>query len=114
MYSACKPIGLACIAPVIAAAVFGKMNIHPKLTIGQDPGTADAINRMGGQHHNVGPADVCVDEANRIVTTPCYMNDVGPWTVYQGAEKMVEEVLRLAGESASVVHDHMAANHAVK
>src|SRR4029079_13788248 len=48
-----------------------------------------------------------VHEANKLVTTPCYMNDVGPWTVSQGAEKMVEEVLRLTGAVASMVRQHM-------
>jgi enhancing lycopene biosynthesis protein 2 len=108
MHDAKKPIGLACIAPVIAAKVFGAMNLKPKLTIGNDPAVADAINKMGGEHHEVGPAEIFIDEANRIVTTPCYMNDVGPWTVYQGAEKMVEEVLRLAGDITAGVRQHMA------
>jgi enhancing lycopene biosynthesis protein 2 len=108
MHAARKPIGLACISPVLAAAVFGKMNRKPKLTIGSDPGTADAINKMGGEHHNVGPTEVMIDEENRIVTTPCYMNDVGPWVVYQGAEKMVEEILRMTGDTASMVRSHLA------
>jgi enhancing lycopene biosynthesis protein 2 len=94
MHKAKKPIGLACIAPVIAAKVFGELNLKPKVTIGTDAGTATAINKMGGEHQNTGLTDICVDESNRIVTTPCYMNDVGPWTVYQGVEKMVEEVLK--------------------
>jgi enhancing lycopene biosynthesis protein 2 len=107
MHAAGKPIGLACISPVLAAAVFGKdLNLKPKLTIGKDPGTAAAINAMGGEHHNVGPAAVHVDERNRLVTTPCYMNDVGPWTVYQGAEKLVEEVLRLTGKTSSASRGH--------
>lgn len=97
MYAAKKPIGLACIAPVLAARVLGKHSPH--LTIGTDRGTADAIQSMGGKHVNTDPTGVCVDEANRLVTTPCYMNDVGPWTVYQGAEKMVAEVLRMVGNS---------------
>jgi enhancing lycopene biosynthesis protein 2 len=97
MNQAKKPIGLACIAPVLAARVLGEMGLNPKLTIGTDKGTADAIIAMKAQHQNVGPTEVCVDEANRLVSTPCYMNHVGPWTVYQGAEKMVEEVLRMAG-----------------
>lgn len=108
MHAAKKPIGLACISPVIAAAIFGRMNRKPRLTIGSDPGTAAAINKMGGEHHNVGPTEVHVDEENRIVTTPCYMNDVGPWVVYQGAEKMVEEVLRMTGDPASVVRSNLA------
>ena len=97
MHRAGKPIGLACIAPVIAASVLGKLGKNPKVTIGADKGTADAIETMQAQHQDTGPADICIDEINRLVTTPCYMNNVGPWTVYQGAEKMVEEVLRMAG-----------------
>ena len=36
-----------------------------------------------------------MDERNRIVTTPCYMNDVGPWTVFQGAKRVGEGVPRM-------------------
>jgi enhancing lycopene biosynthesis protein 2 len=108
MHAARKPIGFACISPVIAAAVFGRMNLHPRLTVGSDPATAEAINKMGGEHHNVGWTEVHVDEENRLVSTPCYMNDVGPWVVYQGAERMVEEILRLTGDPASVMRGHLA------
>jgi enhancing lycopene biosynthesis protein 2 len=93
---------------VIAAKIFGEMGLRPKLTIGTDAGTAEKINQMGAEHHDTGPTDIYVDETNRIVTTPCYMNDVGPWIVYQGAEKLVEEVLRLAGDVAAGVRQHMA------
>jgi enhancing lycopene biosynthesis protein 2 len=96
MHAAGKPVGLACIAPVLAAKILG--NESPQLTIGTDKGTADAIRSMGGRHVDTEPTGVCVDERNRLVTTPCYMNDVGPWVVYQGAERMVEEVLRMAGK----------------
>ena len=95
MHGAGKPIGLACIAPVIAARFFGGRGATPRLTIGTDRTTAAAIEKMGGRHQDTDPTGVCVDEDNRLVTTPCYMNDVGPWTVYQGAEKMVEQVLRM-------------------
>jgi len=95
MHAARKPIGLACISPVLAAKILGGHG--PRLTIGTDKGTADAIRKMGGTHVDTEPTGVCVDEQTRVVTTPCYMNDVGPWVVYQGAERMVEEVLRMAG-----------------
>lgn len=97
MHQAGKPIGLACIAPVIAASVFGAVGLSPQLTIGDDPRTADAINALGGVHHPTGPADIHIDEKNRLVTTPCYMNDVGPWIVHQGADRMVEAVLKMVG-----------------
>jgi enhancing lycopene biosynthesis protein 2 len=88
MHTARKPIGLACIAPILAAKVLGKH--QPQLTIGTDRGTADAIQSMGGKHINTDPTGVCIDETNRLVTTPC------SWTIYQGAEKMVDEVLKMA------------------
>jgi len=96
MAKAGKPVGLACIAPVLAARVLGKEGRKPKVTIGSDKATADAISAMNAQHQVTGPVDICVDEANRLVTTPCYMNNVGPWVVFQGADKMVEQVLRMA------------------
>jgi enhancing lycopene biosynthesis protein 2 len=115
MHAARKPIGLACIAPVLAAAVFGTVAstgaapAHPpRLTIGTDAETARNIEAMGALHQPVGPTEVVVDEDNRLVTTPCYMNDVGPWIVYQGAERMVEEVLRLTGDISSMVRGHLA------
>ena len=95
MHAAGKPVGLACVAPVLAAKILGQHS--PQLTIGTDKGTADAIRSMGGKHVDTDPTGVCIDERNRLVTTPCYMNDVGPWVVFQGAERMVEEVLRMAG-----------------
>jgi enhancing lycopene biosynthesis protein 2 len=107
MHQAKKPIGLACIAPVVAARVFGEMGLSPKLTIGTDAATADAIRKMGAEHHDVGPADIYVDQTHRLVSTPCYMNEVGPWIVFEGAERMVEEVLRLAGDVAAGVRQHM-------
>jgi enhancing lycopene biosynthesis protein 2 len=98
MHQAHKPIGLACIAPVIAARVFGKLGLKPTLTIGTDPTTAAAIESMGGKHQNVGETDIAIDEKNRLVSTPCYMNTVGPATVFEGASKMVEAVLRMCGD----------------
>jgi enhancing lycopene biosynthesis protein 2 len=97
MVKAKKPVGLACIAPVLAARVLGTAGLKPKLTIGTDKATADAIRAMKAEHQSTGETDIYVDEHNHLVTTPCYMNNVGPWIVYQGADKMVEQVLRMAG-----------------
>ena len=96
MHTAKKPIGLACIAPALAAAVFGPKGLEPTITIGTDPGTANTLQAMGAKHHNTSPTGICVDAANKIVTTPCYMTASGPWEVFQGAQKLVEEVLKLA------------------
>jgi enhancing lycopene biosynthesis protein 2 len=107
MHAAKKPIGAACIAPVLLAKVLGGKGAQPKLTIGTDAKTASALEEMGARHVETGPVEICQDEENRLVTTPCYMNDVGPWTVFQGAERMVEEVLKMAGDPASLIRGQL-------
>jgi enhancing lycopene biosynthesis protein 2 len=90
MHDAKKPIGFACIAPVIAARLF-----HATVTIGNDTATAAAIEKMGGRHVDRGETDIHIDESNRIVTTPCYMYDSTPARVFEGARKMVEAVVKI-------------------
>jgi enhancing lycopene biosynthesis protein 2 len=77
------------IAPVIAARLLGAT-----VSIG-GAATAAPIAHMGGTHRPAGPMHFCVDEARKIVTTPCYMYDSTPWQVFQGADRMVEAVLTL-------------------
>ena len=89
-----KPIGALCIAPVILARVFGP-DLHPELTIGSDSGTAEKLEAMGARHVKCGATDVCVDRRNKMVTTPCYMLAGSIKEVAEGAEKLVEELLRL-------------------
>lgn len=97
LHDAGKPIGLACIAPVIAARLFGNANPKPKLTIGTDPSTAGAVEKMGATHVRADETGVVVDPQHKLVTTPCYMHHVGPWTVFQGASKLVDELMKLMG-----------------
>ncbi|MFH1418808.1 MAG: isoprenoid biosynthesis glyoxalase ElbB [Planctomycetota bacterium] len=96
MLAAKKPVGAICIAPAMLARIVGKKDLHPKMTIGNDPGTADAINKMGCRHVNCAATDMVCDEAHKIVTTPAYMIAKGPAEVFEGIGKLVREVLRLA------------------
>lgn len=98
VHAAKKPMGFACIAPVIAAKVLGEAGCNPKLTLGADDSMTQTLKQLKATHVNVEPAEVCIDEINKIVSTPCYMNNVGPWIVFQGAGKMVDEVIRLMGK----------------
>jgi enhancing lycopene biosynthesis protein 2 len=67
----------------------------PQVTIGNDGGTAAAIESMGGVHAVCGVADICVDENNRIVTTPAYMLGPDIKDVAMGIEKLVNKVISL-------------------
>lgn len=70
MHKAGKPVGLICIAPTMAAKIFGA---GVECTIGKDAETAAAIEAMGGKHI-VCPVDKAViDTRNKLVTTPAYM-----------------------------------------
>lgn len=93
MHAAKKPIGAWCIAPALLAVALKEA--HPRLTIGDDAGTAKVLESMGAKHANTSVTGVCVDEANRIVTTPAYMFDARIGEVAQGIEKAVGEVLRM-------------------
>ena len=96
MHAAGKPIGAACIAPALVAALFGK-DLHPAVTIGSDAGTAAALQSMGARHQECAVTGSVVDSANRIVTTPAYMCHARISEVSRGIEDMVTQVLSLAG-----------------
>jgi enhancing lycopene biosynthesis protein 2 len=93
MHAARKPIGAWCIAPAVLAAALKES--HPQLTIGDDPGTAKALEAMGARHVVCPVTEMRVDEANRIVSTPAYMYDARIGEVASGIEKAVAELLRL-------------------
>ena len=97
-HAAGKPIGAICIAPGLIARVLG--GSAPALTIGNDAGTAGAIEACGATHKECPVDEFVVDEANKIVTTPAYM--LGPTIrhVAAGIEKCVSEVLRLAAPAS--------------
>jgi enhancing lycopene biosynthesis protein 2 len=91
IHSQGKPIGFICIAPVIAAKTLGDGKI--KLTIGDDPGTAKAINEMGGVHVNCSTEDCLIDREHKVVSTPAYMLGPNIAKVFAGIEKLVITVI---------------------
>jgi enhancing lycopene biosynthesis protein 2 len=94
MKQAGKPIGAICISPVILARLFGAGG-SPKVTIGTEPETANAIEAMGAEHMGCPVDDFVVDEQAKIVTTPAYMLAHNIRECADGIEKLVVEVLRL-------------------
>lgn len=84
-----KPIGALCISPVIFAKVFGDVEV----TIGQDPGTAEAIEKLGATHVKTTHGEVIIDEKNNLYTTPCYMLDASILDIAEGASNIVKVML---------------------
>ena len=89
MREAGKPIGALCISP----AVIAKLVPGTNLTIGQDAGTAEAVVAMGCSHTATMHGEIVIDEANKVVSTPCYMLDSRIDQIYEGANKLVKAVL---------------------
>lgn len=90
-----KPIGLCCIAPVLAARIFGTDMGGPgcTVTIGADAGVAKAITAMGSRNEPRKVTETVTDAPNRLVTTPAYMCDAQPHEVFEGVGTMVEGTL---------------------
>lgn len=88
-----KPIGALCISPAIVAKVLEGVRV----TIGQDTGTAGAINKMGGSHINTNHGEVTVDDDFKVATTPCYMLDATIVDIADGAMNVTKAVFDMIG-----------------
>lgn len=86
-------IGAMCIAPVILAKVLANKRV--RVTIGFERDTANAIEKMGARHHSKEATEICVDEENRVVTTPCYMMAKSISEVRQGTKNLVDKIIEL-------------------
>ncbi len=86
-----KPIGALCIAPAIIARILEGAVV----TIGNDEGTANAIEAMGAKHQTRTHGEVTIDEKYKIVTTPCYMLDATISQIAEGAENVVKTIIEM-------------------
>lgn len=94
MVASQKPVGALCIAPATLARALAAH--RPEMTIGHDMGTAAALERMGATHHACDVDEICVDERNKIITSPAYMLGPGIKDIAVGIEKLVARVLAMA------------------
>lgn len=97
-HAAGKPIGLCCIAPVLAAKVLGAKAGGPgcEITLGAQGPAAAAVEQMGARHIVKNVRESHTDARNKIVTSPAYMYDEAtPAEVFEGIGKMVEGMVDL-------------------
>jgi len=87
-----KPIGALCIAPAVIAKILGKVDV----TIGNDPGTAGAIEAMGGKHVPATHGEIVIDRNYKVVTTPCYMLDATIDQIETGAKNVIKTILSMS------------------
>ncbi|XP_076057782.1 glutamine amidotransferase-like class 1 domain-containing protein 3, mitochondrial [Oratosquilla oratoria] len=100
-HAAKKPIGLCCIAPMLAAKVFGD---GVSITLGKSDdgsgkwpygGSIEAAKALGASPVEKSVEEVNVDEANKIVTTPAFMFEGKFHEIHDGVSKMVNAVIGL-------------------
>ena len=87
-----KPAAYACIAPALAAKVYGNQT---KMTIGNDNDTANALNALGACHVDCAVDEVVVDNDAKLVTTPAYMMEDIISEAHASISKMVSTVLAM-------------------
>jgi len=85
------PLGGICISPVMLAKVIGK----GMMTVGNSEETGSHLESMGAEFSPQDSVDICVDEENKIVTAPAYMNDASILEVSVGIEKLVKAMISL-------------------
>lgn len=85
-----KPIGAMCITPALIAKILGDVNV----TIGNEKATVDIIQAFGATHIETTHGDVVFDEDNIVFTTPCYMLDATITDIDDGANNIVDAMLK--------------------
>ena len=90
-----KPIGAMCIAPVVVALVLGphKRATPLAMTIGTDPNTARDLGILAVKHMDARADQICIDDANNLVTTPAWMSATSVAECEVGITKLVNEVV---------------------
>ena len=89
-----KPVAAVCIAPAVLAKVLGSE--APRLTIGNDRGTASALEAMGAQHVDCPVREMVVDQERKIISSPAYMLATRISEAADGIEKTVKALIEMA------------------
>ena len=91
MHRAGKPVGAMCISPILLAEAIEGV----ELTLGDLCGASEAAEKRGAKHQVTTHGEVIVDRKNKVATTPCYMLDATIAQVAEGAENIVDALLKL-------------------
>jgi len=98
-----KPIALCCIAPILAAKVFGSSG-GVTLTLGMTgdkdkwpfADAVEAARSMGANVVEATVADVVVDPDTKVITTPAYMYNGQFHEIQDGVKNMVDAMVEVS------------------
>lgn len=92
-HAAGKPLGFLCLAPILAAILFGAQGL--RYTLGDDEELAATLSRFGAQHVKCAATGAVTDTKLKIVTTPAYMLAERLSELEAGVTQLVSELLKL-------------------
>lgn len=104
-----KPVGSMCIASVVVALALRTREVGsaPILTIGNDLKTLTVMESWGARHQAVNVDQICIDEANKLVSTPAFMLASSPAQAEVGINKLVAQVLAMATKNSDELRDNV-------
>ncbi|MGC9422969.1 MULTISPECIES: isoprenoid biosynthesis glyoxalase ElbB [Vibrio] len=88
-----KPAGYLCIAPALIPHIYES---GVEGTIGNDPDTACAFTKMGGEHVNCPVDDYVYDQQHNVLSTPAYMLAENITQAASGIDRLVKRLIQLA------------------
>ncbi len=95
MRRAGRPMGFACMAPVVAARAFGALGVS--LGTGAGSGALADMEAWGAKVTALGARDLSVDREHRLVCAAAFTATQKLSEAYEGIERMVRATLELAG-----------------
>ena len=90
-----KPLGAICIAPVMVAKILESLGRTGTVTGGCNIEINNDIKAMGINTIEVGAEEIVIDEENKIITTPAYVEAQSMSEAFTGIEKLVNKVLEM-------------------
>ncbi len=104
-----KPVGSMCIASVVVALALRSREggSAPILSIGNDLKTLTVMEGWGARHQVVNVDQICIDEANKLVSTPAFMLAHGPAEAETGINKLVSQVMAMATQTSNELRDNV-------
>ena len=87
-----KPIGASCLAPILLAKIFqGVASI--KMTMGTAQEPIKELKALGMQPVSSKADEVVSDDANKVYTTPAYMEQTDIAHIYKGISQVIQKVV---------------------
>ena len=86
-----KVICAVCIAPMILAKTLHNV----KITLGKDEEIATIVSKNGNHFIPTESGNICVDEENKVITSPCFMLTKNPAIVYEEVYSIIEKAIEL-------------------